>query len=103
MVEDSWSKVKEHFLKMKDVQKFGESLKINKKIFVMIIKGKFVLRLPEGQVTSLIKSGKGEPYDWWGDGNISKDWVIIPIKFKEKLIDLASEAKDYVINLAKKE
>ena len=44
--EEYWSKIKEHFLKINEVQKQGESLKIRKKMFIMLNKGNFVLKLP---------------------------------------------------------
>ena len=99
-VEDSWSKVKEHYLKMDEVQKQGESLKIRKKMFAMLNKGNYVVKLPKERVTELIESGEGLPFDP-GNGKIMKEWVIIPEKYVDKWIEYASEAKDFAITLAK--
>ena len=51
--EESWSKVKEHYLKMSGVQKQGESLKISKKMFAMLSKGNYVVKLPKERVKEL--------------------------------------------------
>ncbi|MFQ5981702.1 MAG: hypothetical protein ACE5OZ_26455 [Candidatus Heimdallarchaeota archaeon] len=70
-VDEVWLKVKDHFLKMSDVQKQGESLKTKKKMFVMLSKGKFILKLPKERVKELIRTGEGHPYDP-GTGKIMK-------------------------------
>ncbi len=98
--EDIWSKVKAHFLKTGDVQKQGESLKIMKKMFVMLSKGNYVVKLPKERVEKLISSGEGLPYDP-GNGRIMKEWVIIPIEDSDKWIEYASEAKIFAKTLAK--
>ena len=98
--EESWSKVKVHFLKIGDAQKQGESLKIRKKMFVMFSKGNYVVKLPKGRVEELINSGEGLAYDP-GNGRIMKEWVIIPKEYSDKWIDYASEAKQFAKTLAK--
>ena len=98
--EEYWSKIKEHFLKMSEVQKQGESLKIRRKMFIMLSKGNFVLKLPRDRVSALIRLGEGKPYDP-GNGKIMKEWVIIPSEFSDKLIEYAEEAKIYAKSLAK--
>ena len=76
--EKSWSKVKEYYLKMSGVQEQGESLKISKKMFAMLSKGNYVVKLPKERVAELIASGEGLPYDP-GNGKFMKEWVIIPV------------------------
>ena len=98
--EEYWSQLKEHFLKMSDVQKQGESLKIRKKMFAMLNKGNYVVKLPKERVTELLNGGKGLPYDP-GNGKIMKEWVIIPLEYSDKWISYASEAKQFAITLAK--
>ena len=96
-----WNNVKEHFLNIKDVQKQGESLKIHRKMFAMFNKNEeFVLKLPKARVSELIKTGIGMPYDP-GNGKIMKEWVIIPNTISEKWIEMANEAKNFAISLAK--
>ena len=98
--EEFWSKLKAHFLKLGDVQKQGESLKIKKKMFVMLNKGNYVVKLPKERVEELISSGEGLPYDP-GNGKIMKEWVIIPKEHSDKWIDYASEGKRFAKTLAK--
>ena len=100
-LEENWSKVKEHFLKLNDVQKQGESLKIHKKMFVMLNKNtKFVVKLPKERVQELISSEKGLPYDP-GNGKIMKEWVEIPLEYYDDWIDITAEAMEFAISLAK--
>lgn len=99
-LEEIWSKVKDHFLKMNDVQKQGESLKTRKKMFVMFNKGNYVVKLPNERVEELISSGDGLHYDP-GNGKIMKEWVIIPEEYSNKWIEYASEAKRFAKKLAK--
>jgi hypothetical protein len=99
-VEEFWSKVKEHYLKMGDVQKQGESLKTSKKMFALFSKGNYVVKLPKDRVQELIESGIGLPYDP-GNGKIMKEWVIIPEEYSDKWIEYALEAKAFAKTLAK--
>ena len=99
-VEENWLKVKEHYLKLSSVQKQGESLKIRRKMFAMLSKGNYVLKLPKDRVIELINSGNGLPYDP-GNGKIMKEWVIIPEEFSDKWIAYASEAMEFAKTLAK--
>ena len=99
-VEETWSKVKEQFLKFPEVQKQGESLKIRKKMFAMLNKGRYIVKLPKERVEKLLNSGNGLPYDP-GNGKIMKEWVIIPEDYSDKWIEYASEAKEFAKTLAK--
>ncbi|MHA2006221.1 MAG: hypothetical protein ACXABO_16455 [Promethearchaeota archaeon] len=98
--EDFWLKVKLNFLKRSNVQKQGESLKTNRKMFAMFSKGHYVVKLSKERVSELISSGNGQPYDP-GNGRIMKEWVIIPLEYSDKWINYASEAMDFVKSLAK--
>ena len=98
--DEVWSKVKEYFLKLPEVQKQGESLKTRKKMFAMFSKGNYVLKLPKERVEELIRSDEGLPYDP-GNGRIMKEWVIIPVEHSDKWINYASEAKEFAKTLAK--
>jgi hypothetical protein len=98
--EENWSKVKDHYLKMTDVQKQGEALKIGKKMFCMLSKGNYVVKLPKGRVAEILNSGEGLPYDP-GNGKIMKEWVIIPENTSDKWIEYASEAMEFAKTLTK--
>ncbi len=98
--EETWQKLKEHFLEMEDVQKQGESLKIRKKMFAFFGKGYIVLKLPKERVEELLNSAEGLPYDP-GNGKIMKEWVIISVQQSDKWISLSKEAMSFAITLAK--
>ena len=98
--EDLWSKLKEHFLAMDEVQKQGESLKIRKKMFAFPQEKNIILKLPKERVTEFLNSGEGLPYDP-GNGKIMKEWVIIPEKLSDKWFELTEEAKEFAKSLAK--
>ncbi|MHA2073399.1 MAG: hypothetical protein ACW97X_02135 [Candidatus Hodarchaeales archaeon] len=93
--QEFFSEVKKHFLEMKNVKKQGQSLKYKKKMFVMLSKGNYVVKLPNERVEELLTSGEGLPYDP-GTGKTMKEWIIIPIESQEKWIDYAQEAKEFV-------
>lgn len=97
---DFFEKLKERFLQMKDVKKQGNSLKFKKKMFVMLSKGNFVVKLPAERVSELVTTGKGLPYDP-GNGKFMKEWVIIPIENSKKWEEFSLEAKNFVSTLFK--
>ena len=97
---EMWANVKEHFLNTEEVQKQGESLKIRKKMFVMLNKGRLIVKLPKERVTQLLNSREGQPYDP-GNGKIMKEWIIIPVEFCNKWIEIAAEGKEFALSLAK--
>ena len=56
---------------------FGsDALKINNKIFAMLVGGRLVVKLPRTRVTELIETGRGEPFDA-GKGTPMKEWVAL--------------------------
>jgi hypothetical protein len=56
---------------------FGSSaLKVNNKIFAMLVNGRLVVKLPRARVTELIETGHGEPFDS-GKGTPMKEWVTL--------------------------
>ena len=99
-VEENWLNIKAQFLKLPEVQKQGESLKIRKKMFAMLNKGRYIVKLPKERVEKLLNSGNGLPYDP-GNGKIMKEWVIIPEDYPDKWIEYASEAKEFAKTLTK--
>ncbi len=101
MTEEKWTEIKERFLKLKGVQKQGESLKINRKMFAMWSHETFVLKMPKERVSELLESKVGLPYDP-GNGKIMKEWVIIPEKHINEWIDFTKKAKEFALFLSKK-
>jgi hypothetical protein len=77
-------------------KKFGSSgLRIDNKIFAMLVRGKLVLKLPKTRVDSLIASGDGEPFES-GQGRVMKEWVTMEPESTLEWLDLAQEALKFV-------
>jgi len=76
---------------------FGSSgLKIQNKIFAMLVEGKLVVKLPKPLVDALISSGDGERFDPHHDGRLMKEWVAIESTSEEEWLSLAREAMEFV-------
>lgn len=74
---------------------FGSAgLKVNGKVFAMVVKGKLVVKLPKERVDDLVSSGSGEYFDP-GHGKLMKEWVAISGP-KPSWTDLAREACRFV-------
>lgn len=57
---------------------FGaHALKVNGKIFAMVINGSLVLKLPKEKATALYESGKAKPLSM-GDGRMMRGWAMFP-------------------------
>lgn len=75
---------------------FGsQGLKVGGKVFAMVVKGKLVVKLPEGRVAALIASGKGERFDP-GHGRPMKEWVAVERRAEREWRGLVEEARDFV-------
>ena len=77
---------------------FGASgqLKINGKIFAMLVRGKLVVKLPKRRVDALVGTGAGERFDPRHDGRLMKEWVTIEPTSTADWLPLAREAMEYV-------
>lgn len=75
---------------------FGSpGLKVNGKVFAMLVKCKLVVKLPAERVGALVASGAGEQFDP-GHGRLMKEWVALqPADYREWL-SLAQEARQFV-------
>jgi TfoX/Sxy family transcriptional regulator of competence genes len=75
--------------------RFGSvSLKIQDKVFAMLVKGKFVVKLPKDRVAELVATAGAEYFDP-GHGRLMKEWVALADQ-QERWIALAKEARDFV-------
>jgi len=75
---------------------FGASaLKINDKIFAMLIQGRFVIKLPRQRVDTLVASGDGKRFES-GQGRPMKEWVAIEPASELEWLALAKEARTFV-------
>lgn len=74
---------------------FGSTgLKANGKVFAMMVKGRFVVKLPKARVDEIVKSGIGNYFDP-GHGKLMKEWVSLS-GASETWVELANEAKGFV-------
>jgi hypothetical protein len=77
-------------------RKFGANgLKVDTKIFAMLVRGKLVVKLPRERVDSLIAAHHGEPFDR-GQGRPMKEWVTVPPASDADWLALAREAMAFV-------
>ena len=79
---------------------FGsETLKINNKVFAMLVKGDLVTKLSKPRVSELLAQKTGEIFDP-GHGNKMTEWI----RFSENQVhwkEWIQEARDYVLSLTK--
>ena len=69
-------------------------LSVNGKVFAMLVKGRFVTKLPKEKVDGLVSSGRGEYFDP-GPGRLMKEWVAIEAR-TGAWVELAREAYRFV-------
>ena len=75
---------------------FGSAaLRINNKIFAMLVGGQLVVKLPKQRVAALIASREGEPFDA-GRGRPMREWLAVAPAHGEKWLPLATEALEFV-------
>jgi len=76
---------------------FGSSeLKINNKIFAMLVRDRLVVKLPRQRVDALIASGDGERFDPRRDGRLMKEWLALAPASEQEWLPLAREALEFV-------
>ncbi|MFC0555424.1 hypothetical protein ACFFHJ_31460 [Planotetraspora thailandica] len=75
---------------------FGSNgLKVDDKIFAMLVRGRLVVKLPRQRVDALADGGEGERFDP-GSGRLMKEWLILAPDSEQNWLDLALEALQYV-------
>jgi hypothetical protein len=74
---------------------FGSNgLRVDGRIFAMLVRGAFVVKLPGPRVAELIETGRGAPFDA-GKGRPMKEWVVVR-SAPSTWIDLSREARRFV-------
>ena len=75
---------------------FGAAaLRVNSKIFAMLVKGRLVVKLPRERVEALIAAGEGERFES-GQGRLMKEWVSLDPGSEQGWLALAREAMGFV-------
>jgi TfoX/Sxy family transcriptional regulator of competence genes len=67
---------------------------VNGKIFAMLTRGTFVVKLPKERVDDLVDAGKGKRFDS-GQGRLMKEWIAVEAGALP-WVALAKEAHSYV-------
>ncbi len=76
-------------------QRFGStSLKMNGKIFAMLVRGRLVVKLPGQRADELVVSGEGDRFDP-GHGRLMQEWLSIKPTAEEEWLPLAREAMEF--------
>jgi hypothetical protein len=76
---------------------FGSSgqLKVQGRIFAMLVRGALVLKLPRARVDELVDSGVGIRFDA-GKGKPMREWFVLSSTSTRRWLPLAEEALDFV-------
>jgi hypothetical protein len=76
---------------------FGSSgqLKVDGRIFAMLVRDALVLKLPVRRVDELLVAGDGERFDA-GKGKPMREWFVLSPTSKRKWLPLAEEAMRFV-------
>lgn len=76
---------------------FGSSgqLKVDGRIFAMLVRGRLVLKLPRARVDELVGSGQGTRFDA-GKGRPMREWFELSPSSRRPWLPLAEEAYGFV-------
>ncbi len=75
---------------------FGRTaMRCHGRIFVMLVRGRLVLKLPKARVDALIAAGHGINFDA-NKGTPMKEWLSLDPESGERWLPLAREALDFV-------
>ena len=76
---------------------FGSSgqLKVNGRIFAMLVRGSLVLKLRRERVTELVQAGAGNYFDA-GKGRPMREWFVLSPASSRPWLPLAREARKFV-------
>ena len=77
--------------------RFGSrgQLRISGKIFAMLVRGRFVVKLPKARVDALVGTGEGERFTL-GPNRVMKEWLTVESTSDEEWLPLAREALAFV-------
>jgi TfoX/Sxy family transcriptional regulator of competence genes len=97
--DPEFSHIVSHYADVKGIvisKMFGSTaLKFKNKVFVMVVKGDLVVKIPKSDVERLVSEGVGKHFDP-GHGKLMKEWVTIGPKHKDLWLEISKQAKDFV-------
>lgn len=78
---------------------FGRSaLKVDGKLFAVLVRGRLVVKLPAGRVSELVAAGEGDHLDT-SNGRPMKEWLTLAPSSSLDWTVLAREAMTFVVGL----
>jgi hypothetical protein len=77
---------------------FGSTpgLRVDNRIFAMLVRGDLVVKLPRQRVDALVEAGAAERFDPRHDGRLMKEWAVVSPRHADDWQGLASEALAFV-------
>ena len=73
----------------------SEGLRIDRKIYAMLVNGELVVKLPKERVDELVGGGVGHRFEP-GTGRVMKEWLSVPTGASRRWRGLVEEAKAFV-------
>ncbi|MBM7845184.1 hypothetical protein [Herpetosiphon giganteus] len=73
---------------------FGSGLRVNGKVFAMLVKNKLCVKLPASMIDEIVAEGQGELY--MSGGRPSKDWIVVDTVDEQRWLELAHSAIEFV-------
>jgi hypothetical protein len=70
-------------------------LKVDGRIFAMLVRDELVVKLPRGRVDELVDAGHGRRFDA-GKGRPMREWFVLASTSRQAWLPLAQEAFDFV-------
>ena len=98
--EEIWKPIADEQLKLRGVTGgtgFGrsEGLRIEKKIYAMLVNGELVVKLPKARVDEIVEAGAGRRFEP-GTGRVMKEWLSVPPGASRRWKALVRESKAFV-------
>lgn len=100
MPEEIWKPIADEQLMLRGVTGgtgFGrsEGLRIENKIYAMLVNGELVVKLPNARVEQLVGAGVGRRFEP-GTGRVMKEWLTVPPSSSRRWKELVHDAKAFV-------
>ena len=70
-------------------------LRVDGKIFAMLVRDELVVKLPRDRVADLVEAGIGAPFEP-GTGRAMKEWISVPARASRRWRSLVNEARTFV-------
>jgi len=100
--EDRFAKLVDQFAGRRDVTSFAGKgfgstgqLKVDGRIFAMLVRGELVVKLPRQRVDELVALGEGRYFDA-GKGKPMHEWFVLSPTSKKQWTTIAKQAIDFV-------